>query len=79
MSINIDPKHPVLMSAYYIANLLNALKDVKRNGDWWWEIQYHLYDAWIKLGKPELRDNDGNVWTGLKREPGGEVWNHESE
>ena len=79
MSINTDPKHPVLMSAYYIANLLNALKDVERNGDWWWEIQYHLYDAWLKLGEPELIDNDGNKWTYPPdfSEPGGAVWDHE--
>lgn len=48
---------------YHMANLVDALAQVKDTGDWWGEILNNIVAAMKSLGLSELRANSGRVFT----------------
>ena len=63
---NADPKVPLLLSAYHVANLLDAIVEHAGDGDWWFDLQFALGAVAERLGRTELEANSGRKfsWNG---------------
>jgi hypothetical protein len=57
-----DEHATVPLSAYYAANLLDAISAHDQNGDWWWEMRWWLGKAMEATGRTRIRSNAGTLW-----------------
>ena len=61
----------VPLNVYQMGNLIDALAQVKDNGDWWGELQNIVAAAMDVQGVKELHSNTGRTFT---RD---QIWNHD--